>query len=324
MKPVWKQTKENLIIRAKVISAIRDFFEEEGFLEVETPTLVVSPDPSPFNEVLETKTLSGERLFLTPSPEFFLKKLLVAGFTDIFEITRAYRDRQEKDNLHLTEFTILEWYRSGADYLSLMADCENLVGFVCQQIKEKSKINFSPPWPRISCAEAFKKYAKVDLDKFLDINTARKICKQKNYNISPETTWEEMYHQIFLNEVEPYLIKMPAVILFDYPAPLAALSKIKEDNPCYAERFEFYLGGLEMGNGYSELTDWQEQEKRLKADIKARKKKKMKVFDYDQGFVEALKEGLPKTAGIAVGLNRLVMFFTGSTDIHQVAPFSVL
>lgn len=329
MKPVWKQIKEsprlkeNLIIRAKVISAVRDFFEEEGFLEMETPTLVASPDPSPFNEVLETKALSGERLFLTPSPEFFLKKLLVAGLTNIFEITKAYRDRQEKDNLHLTEFTILEWYRDNADYLDLMQDCENLVGFICCRVKKKSKINLSPPWIRISCKEAFQKYAKVDLDEFLDINQARKICEQKKYNILTETTWEEMYHQIFLNEVEPHLVKMPAVILYDYPAPLAALSKIKENDTNYAERFEFYLGGLEMGNGYSELTDWQEQEKRLKADVEIRKKKGMKVFDYDQDFVEALKSGIPKTAGIAVGLDRLVMLFTGSSDIHEVTPFAV-
>lgn len=347
----WKKIKENprlkenLLVKAQILGAIREFFQHEGFTEMDTPTMVVSPDPNPFNEVLETKTVLGEKLFFTSSPEFFLKKLLAAGLKNIYQITKAYRDQQEKDPLHLREFTILEWYRNGADYTDLMVDCENLVNFVFERfynqvqsskLKVKShslklkiityqgtKITISPPWQRISCQEAFKQYADINLDEFLEEKRAREICRKKGYRITQKNTWEELYHQVFLNEIEPELLKFPTLILYDYPAPLAALSKIKESDPHYAERFEFYLGGLEMGNGYSELTDWQDQEKRLQADITTRKAKRMKVFDYDHDLIQALKEGLPKTAGIAVGVDRLAMLFTDSTDIHEVTPFAV-
>ena len=342
-----KKLQENLLVKAQVLAAIREFFGKEGFWEMDTPTLVTSPDPSFFNEVFEIRSLNQERLFLAPSPEFFLKKLLVAGLKNIYQITKAYRDQQEEDSLHLREFTILEWYRNNAAYTDLMEDCENLVSFIQERLNSQiqnskgkiqsanwrtklktliyqgRKIDLAPPWPRISCREAFEKYAKVNLDEFLDKKKAIKICRAKGYQASEKTTWEELYHQVFLNEVEPQLVKLPAVILYDYPAPLAALSKIKKSNPQYAERFEFYLAGLEIGNGYSELTDPQEQEKRLKADIKARKAKKMKVFDYDHDFMAALKEGLPKTAGIAVGVDRLAMLFTNSADIREVTPFAL-
>jgi len=323
--PLLRQKLED---KAKIISAIREFFDQEGFLEIDTPNLVQYPDPNPFNEVFEIKTSLGERLFLTPSPEFNLKKILSLGIKNIYQIGKAYRDRQENDPLHLKEFMILEWYRNKANYFDLMSDCENLIAFICRKMKKNpnklifqgNQINLSFPWKKISCKEAFEKYAGIILDEFIDINSARQICREKGYAINPKNTWEEMYHQIFLNEVEPKIKKEPAVILFDYPAPLAALSIIKKDNPNYAERFEFYLGGLEIGNGYSELTDWQEQEKRLKDDIKKRKEKKMKLFDCDQELVEALKRGLPPTAGIAVGIDRLIMLFTDSADIRRVSP----
>lgn len=167
------------------------------------------------------------------------------------------------------------------------------------------------------------KYANVDLDEFLKIDEAGTICRKKGYLVEEKNTWEELYHQIFLNEVEPKLPKKQPLFLYDYPAPLAALSKIKESDPKYAERFEFYIGGLELGNGYSELTDGSEQEKRLKQDLETRKVKKMRVFDYDREFVDALKEGIPKTAGIAVGVDRLTMLFTDSADIHEVTPLAV-
>jgi len=360
MNYIWEKIKnqpalkKKQIIKSKVLGAIREFFQKEGFMEIDTPCLVKFPDPSPFNEVFEFSSLNQERLYLTPSPEFFLKKFLVAGFKNVYQITKAYRDQQENDPLHLKEFTILEWYRDNADYTDLMIDCENLVSFIQERLQNivksskcplrpsfseaskvkscssKLKINYlgkkidlTPPWMRISCKEAFKKYANVNLDEFLDIEKAREICQQKGYQINKNNSWEELYHQIFLNEVEPKLPKENPLILYDYPSPLAALSKIKESDSQYAERFEFYIGGLELGNGYSELTDFQEQEKRLINDMKTRGERKMKVFDYDHDFVAALKEGMNKTTGIAVGIDRLVMLFTDSTDIHEVTPFAL-
>jgi len=346
---------QNSIIKASIFKLIREFFDQKGFLEFDSPNMVLSPDPSPFNEVFETKSISGDRIFLTPSPEFFLKKAIAGGLRNIYQLTKACRDNQEKDPVHLKEFTILEWYRDGATYLDLMHDCENIVNYVFDNLSKiqnskfkiqnchrrlagsrtmrdsskfniieynNIKVNLSSPWQRISCKEAFEKYANVNLDEFMEIENARKTCVNKGYQVNTSDTWEELYHQIFLNEVEPKLPKDQPLILYDYPAPLAALSKIKKDNPLYVERFEFYIGGLELGNGYSELTDKDEQIKRLENDLKIRKEKGMKTFEYDKEFVNAVGE-MPKTAGIAVGIDRLIMLFTNSPDIHEVSPFSL-
>jgi len=316
---------EIFVVKSQILKTIRKFFDQEGFIEVDTPNLVVSPDPCYFNEVFK---IQDKELYLTTSPEFAIKKLLSQGLKNVYQITKAYRDWQENDPLHLNEFTILEWYRDKSTYLDLIKDCENLIKNIAKSLNlktltyQKQEIDLNLPWQKISCKQAFEKYAKVNLDEFLDIKKALKTCKDKGYQVSEKNSWEELYHQVFLNEVEPYLPKQQPLVLYDYPAPLAALSQIKKDNPNYAERFEFYIGGLEMGNGYSELTDWQEQEKRLKNDLKVRQEKEMKIFDYDHEFVNALKKGIPKTAGIAVGVDRLIMLFTDSTNIHEVTPLS--
>ncbi|MGB9706810.1 MAG: EF-P lysine aminoacylase EpmA, partial [Microgenomates group bacterium] len=303
---------------------LRQFFKSQGFTEVETPLMVPYPDPSPFNEVFEVSPVLGKRAYLTPSPEFFMKKLLAQGSGSIFQICKAFRDSPEISPLHNPEFTILEWYRVNADYTDIMTDCENLLNFILQTTPKAltPPISLALPWQRLSVKQAFQKYANVDLDEFLDLQKARQICQKKGYQVNPDSSWEQLYHQIFLNEVEPKLPKDKPLILYDYPAPLAALARLKADDPRYAERFEFYIGGLELGNGYSELTDWQEQEKRLKQDLQQRKKLGMRLFEYDKDFIQAVKN-LPPCGGIAVGVDRLIMTLTGAKTISEVLPFPV-
>jgi len=330
--------------RQAIIGLIRDYFIRKGFVEVETPLLVPCPDPSPCNEVFEILAVGKKRAFLAPSPEFFMKRLIANGFKRIFQICKAFRNPQETGPLHNPEFTILEWYRTGADYTDLMVDSENLVNFIYksfliqmknEKLKIKNykakiknliyyqdqKIDIAPPWIKLSVKEVFKKYAKVNLDEFLDFRKAKEIAKKRGYRVEKDTTWEQIYHQVFLNEVEPKLPKDKSVILYDYPAQLAEGAKLKDSNLKYAERFEFYIGGLELGNGYSELTNWQEQEKRFKIALTERQRLKMKVFDYDHDFINVLKKGLPKCAGMAVGIDRLIMLFTNAKTIKQVIPF---
>jgi len=195
-----KINKQIIKTKANILKSIRDFFGKEGFLEIDTPTLVSSPDPSPFNEVFK---IEGKNLYLTPSPEFNIKKLISLGLKNVYQITKAYRDWQENDPLHLNEFTILEWYRDNADYSDLMTDCENLLNHIIKNlIYQKRKIDLSPPWQRISCKEAFGKYAQVNLDEFFEIRNAQRICKNKGYQVNERTSWEELYLQIFLNEVD--------------------------------------------------------------------------------------------------------------------------
>lgn len=309
-----------LKIREKIIDSIRDFFKSQGFTEVETPLMTTYPDPSPFNEVFEVHSVAGKKFYLAPSPEFYMKKLLAAGSGNIFQICKAFRDGQESP-IHSPEFTILEWYRTNADYKDIMKDCENLVSFITRNSqsvigKLKNNINIIPPWKRISVKEAFAKYANINLDEFLDIKKARKICQKHGYHLNPSHSWEQLYHQIFLNEVEPKLPTQNPLILYDYPAPLAALARLKKDNPNYAERFEFYIAGLELGNGYSELTDSKEQEKRLKKDLTTRKKLGMRLFPYDKEFVTAVGK-MPPCGGIAVGIDRLIMALTDIKTIKE-------
>ena len=324
---------EKIKIKSQIIKSIRSFFDNHGFTEVDTPTLVKSPDPSTYHEVFETNSLTGEKLYLIPSPEFFLKRLVSQGMRNIYQITKCYRDGTENDLLHRREFTMIEWYRDNADYTNLMADCEKMTEFVTEELYgfrikfgmtgEKHNLRLSvTPWPRISCKEAFIKYAQVDLDNFTTTNHARNICRQKGYAVDG-ADWEQLYHQVFLNEIEPELVKIPAFFLCDYPAQLAELSQVKKNHPKYAERFEWYMNGIEIGNGYSELTDWRELERRLKEEIVERKKREMKVFDYDHEFVDTLKEGFPRTAGIAVGIDRLVMKLIGEREIHKVSPYNL-
>ncbi|MFH1840672.1 MAG: EF-P lysine aminoacylase EpmA [Candidatus Shapirobacteria bacterium] len=306
-------------LKAQIFAAIREFFTQKGFSEADTPLLVKHPDPSLYHEVFEVKS-GQETYYLSPSPEIYLKKLISEGARNIYQITKSFRENEENDCLHLREFTILEWYRDGANYSDLIADCQNLVALISQKTALKSP---SPPYPQLTCQEVFQRYAGVNLIEFLDINKARQIAQKKGYRVEKVTTWEQLYHQIFLNEVEPKLCTLPAFFLLDYPPLLAELAQTKKEPPHWAERVEFHLKGLEIANGYTELTDAQEQKKRFQIDIQERKKRGMKVFDYDRKFIAALKRGLPPTAGMALGVDRLVMALTGTKDIHQITLSSL-
>lgn len=316
----WKRIHDNpalwerYFIREKVICAIRSFFEKEKFHEVETPVLISHPPAESYLDVFETKLLDRNRretpCYLSTSPEVSLKKLMVAGLGNCYSITRSFRNMETQSKTHNPEFTILEWYRVGADYTDIMNECERLF----------THIGLKHQWERITVAAAFKKYAAVDFDMFFD--HAPEIARKKGYKLEEGTTWEELYNQIFLNEVEPNLGRgKTATILYEFPTQLAALAKKKAKDPRFAERFEVYAGGLELADAYSELTDPIEQEERFKKELAELKRSGKTMYDYDHDFIEALKIGLPKCAGIAVGIDRLVMLLAGTKDIADILFF---
>lgn len=316
--------------RGRIVKAIRDFFDKEGFFEVETPILVKAPDPCFSNEVLETKVKFKKgikRAFLIPSPEIFIKRLLAnSSFERVFEITRAFRNNEEVGRYHLLEFTILEWYRKGKDYISILKDCEMLINFIYQSVFEKTvfsyqgkEIDLKRPWMRVKVSEAFEKFAGVNLDEFLEEEIARKIIEKKGYQIGKETTWEEMFNQILLNEIEPRLAEMnKPVFLMDYPLRVGAMAKGKDKK--YVERFELYIGGMEIANAFSELTDIKEQKERFEKELEERKERRMKLFDYDRQFLKNLGK-IEKLGGVALGVDRLVMLFTNKGDINKTVSF---
>lgn len=324
-RPYW--------VREAVIDAIRAYFKSHGFHEVSTPSLLPVPSTEPFLEVFQTELRDDQghtsQAFLPSSPEFALKKLLAAGSGSIFEITKSFRNGEGQSGRHNPEFTILEWYHTPGDYMTVAADFEELMRYVfvavnrgqshrlCYQGKEYS---LEAPWERISVAEAFQKYVGIDTETMLDRVRLAAYGKQHGYQVTEQTTWEEMWNQIMANEIEPHLgIKGPT-ILYDYPVAQAALAK-KAKDPRFAERFEVFMAGYELGNCFSELTDPDEQEARCLADLAERKKLGKTEYGMDTDFIAALRLGMPETGGIAVGVDRLAAIFADVPRIQDVLFF---
>ena len=343
--------REQLLLREQVLLAIRKFFRQAGFNEVETPLLVKSPGSEPYLEVfateLENEQGQKQPAYLLTSPEYAMKKLLAGGLSKIFQICKSFRNQESLGGTHNPEFTILEWYRTEADYTDIMADFANLLLFISQelqsfyahrtgdfagQIQARLKNNFleyrgqhydlAVPYQRLTVAAAFEEYVGVTESELLLVEKLRQVAQGKNYPLAGQETWDELFYQLFLNEIEPSLAKLDhPVIIYDYPLSQAALSKKKADNPNFAERFEVYLAGLELGNAFSELTDAEEQSARLKAELKLRQSLGKTAYDLDEDFIEALKTGLPSTGGIAVGIDRLIMLFADVENIDETLFF---
>ena len=285
--------------RAKIIQSVRSFFIGRGYLEVETPNLIRSPTPE-----IHIDAVSADDGFMHTSPELCMKRMLSAGYSKIFQVCKCYRNG-ERGNRHLPEFTLLEWYRSGADYKDLMDECEVLIFHVARDLELGDKIDYmgrtvelKGPWMRISVHEAFGLFSTVDVE---------------------EAIAGDNFDDIMISNIEPMLYQ-PS-FLYDYPASLASLARLKENDPNLAERFELYIGGMELANAFSELTDVHEQEERFIGDRNARKALGKKEYPFPDGFIRDLEE-MPASAGIAFGIDRLVMLLTGKTRIDDVVSFT--
>jgi len=289
-----------LEMRAKLIQGIRHFFINSSFLEVDTPVRIPSPAPEEHIEALRS-----EDWFLQTSPELCMKRLLAAGYPRIFQICKCFR-AGERGDLHLPEFTMLEWYVAGFDYRQLMAQCRNLIVAVAQnqgltEIKRDNRtIALTPPWESITVEDAFLRYAPLTLDEALGQGT---------------------FDEILVDCIEPRLGIGKPTFLYDYPASLAALAKLKDNHRTVSERFELYIGGLEIANGFSELTDAREQRQRFEEALKKRASKNWARYIMPEKFLQSL-ENLPSCAGIALGLDRLVMIMTGANCMDDVVAFT--
>lgn len=293
-----------LWLRANVIKAVRDFFWERGFLEVETPLLI--PANAPEEHINPITALTSWQL--QTSPEICMKRLLCRGHQKLFQISHCWRSN-ERGSRHLSEFTMLEWYRTGCDYQTLMVDCEELlqrVATICRPdskhyVHKNSKVDPFAAWQRISVQQAFFKFGQVDVWSCLK---------------------EGLYEEILTSVIEPSLAAFNSpVILMDYPVELAALARAKPSNGELAERFELYVGGLELANGFSELNDPGEQRRRFDEANLFRKNAGQSVLPLPEPFLENLAL-LPQSAGIALGIDRLVMLTAGADSIDEVVTFS--
>ena len=291
----------NLRLRARIIQAVRSFFIERTYLEIDTPIRIPAPAPEAHIEAV-----ASEEYFLQTSPELCMKQLLAAGYSRVFQICKCFR-KNERGRKHLPELTMLEWYRAGGNYYDLMDDCQDLIGFIAQKTTgsnllryQEQAIPLDPPWPRLAVAEAFRQYASMDVE---------------------EALAKDCFEEVMVNDIEPHLGTTGPLFLYDYPAVLGALARLKPDNSRVAERFELYVAGIELCNGFSELTDPAEQRTRFESEQKLRQSLDKPVYPMPQKFLASLND-MPAACGNALGLDRLVMLFADTADIDDVVAFT--
>jgi lysyl-tRNA synthetase class 2 len=325
----FKKRLPYLEVRMKLIKSVRQFFDHQKFYEVQTPVLQTSPGMDThihaFKTELKDIDLSlKDALYLHTSPEFAMKKLLVAGLPKIFQICPVFRNA-EGSKLHNPEFTMIEWYRSEADYKDIMNDCTDLLRHIAKTLEIRSykyKDYECDPyikWQKISVKEAFKEYAEIDLDECLNnTDLFKEKVKELKIHTASDDRWDDLFFRIMAEKIEPYLGMKAPCILYDYPASMAALSKKKSDNPNYAERFELFICGIEIANAFSELTDAKEQLERFENEMKIKYELYLEKYPIDYDFIKALEKGMPESGGVALGVDRLVMLACGCSDISEV------
>ena len=325
---------KNARLRARLCGELRRAFEAMAYEEVETPCLVPAPgmEPhiDPFLAPYRPPEGSPRPLWLHSSPEYAMKRLLSLGWERVFQLARVFRNG-EVSATHNPEFTLLEFYRAGTDYRGIMEDLERLVdrcarallpGGGTRVVRDGRALDLAAPYDRLGVAEAFSRFAGVDLAA-CDGDASRLAAAARAAGHDPGPggePFDDVFFRVFLHAVEPRLGVERPVYLVDWPASMAALAKVKRDDPRWAERFELYAGGLELANGYTELNDAAEQRRRLVEEQALRARLGRPVFPLDERFIEAVGR-MPDAGGVAVGLDRLLMLLAGARSIEEVLLF---
>jgi lysyl-tRNA synthetase class 2 len=316
--------------RSAIVRALRTWFEGQGFSEVETPILQVSPGNETHLHAPSTELMSADGTrqvrYLRTSPEFACKKLLAAGETSIFEFARVFRDR-ERGDLHLPEFTMLEWYRAHSPYDAAMADSIVVIARAAQatgigQFCYRGRLAdpFAEP-ELLTVAAAFDRFAGIDLlASVIDGKGDRAVLVSAAHDkvrIGDDDTWSDIFSKILVEYVEPRLGQGRLTLLYEYPAPEAALARLKPSDPRVAERFEVYACGVELANGFGELNDAEEQRRRFLIAMDEKARRYGERYPLDEEFLAAMAK-MPEASGVALGFDRLVMLASGAVRIDQV------
>lgn len=329
------QVKKTFEIRSKIISAIREFLDSQGFIEVETPTLQEiygGASARPF--VTHHSTLDYD-FYLKISDELYLKRLIIGGFEKVYEIDKDFRN-EGIDRFHNPEFTMMECYWAYADYNQMMELTEELYVFVAKKVLGTTKvrfgprqIDFKPPWQKLTMKKGLKKYAKIDVDKLSD-KEIQNLLKKHQLIVEERPTLTGVAAGFnrgvaiatLFELVEPHLIQPTFVT--DFPKETTALCKPKIEDPTLIERFEPYIAGFEVGNAYSELNDPLVQKEFFEAQVKAAKSGDTQAHPMDEPFLEAMEYGMPPMGGLGLGIDRIVMLLTNSQNIRDVILFPTL
>jgi lysyl-tRNA synthetase class 2 len=320
-----------LLARNRILQALRAWFTARDFIEVDTAALQVSPANETHLHAFATKWRApgGDQhpLYLRTSPEFACKKLIAAGEQRIFEVAHVWRNR-ERGALHHPEFTLIEWYRARESYETLMDDCAAILAETARTagVKEftfrgRQADPFANP-ERLTVAEAFARHADIDLLMTLEDGEGDRallaaMATTAGIRVGDDDTWGDIFSRVIVEKVEPRLGLGRATILYEYPAPQAALARRKAGDPRVAERFELYMCGVELANAFGELTDAAEQRARFEADMAEKQRIYGERNPLDEDFLAALAK-MPDASGIALGFDRLVMLATGASHIEQV------
>lgn len=311
---VNEKSKETFIIRSKVIKWIRNFLDKKGFLEVETPMMHSIPGGAtakPFKTFHEALNLN---LFLRIAPELYLKRLIIGGFEKIYELNKSFRN-EGMDKLHNPEYTMLELYQAYSDYNEMMDFTEEIIHLLVKEVFSNLKIgyenefiDFSLPWKRMTLETAFKEYAGIDLNDKEEIEKLLKQLEEKGKKKDLLKLFESLCQTKIINPT----------FITDFPIENSPLSKGKKDNPKLAERFELFIGRIEVANAFSELNDPLEQRKRFQKQLI---EKEEGIIEIDEDYIKALEYGMPPTGGVGIGIDRLVMLLTNSNSIRDVILF---
>jgi lysyl-tRNA synthetase, class II len=315
------ETRSRFIARAKVITTIRRFLDDEGFVEVETPVLQPLYGGAMARPFTTHHNALDRDLYLRIATELYLKRLIVGGLERVYEIGKNFRN-EGVDTTHNPEFTVLEWYEAYADYLDVANRCERLVYAVSQAVGYEGEFDFTPPWKRETLAGAVLDRTGIDILALRERDALAAGMRDRGVSVREDATWPQLVDDLVSDHVEPTLAQ-PTVLL-DFPIEISPLAKEHRQTPGLVERFEAFVGGMEIANAFTELNDPDEQRRRFESQRRFAAAGDDEAQPYDEAFVRALEQGMPPTGGIGIGIDRLVMAMTNTRSIRDVVLFPAL
>ncbi len=316
-----EEARELFMVRARVIAAVRRFLDAEGFIEVETPVLQPLYGGALARPFTTHHNALNREFYLRIATELYLKRLIVGGLERVYELGKDFRN-EGVDTTHNPEFTMLEWYEAYADYEDIAARCEHLVAYVAAEAGYTGEIDLTPPWRRERLPEAILTRTGIDIMELRDRDDLAHAMTARGLSVPKDDTWSQLVDELLSKHVEPTLIE--PTFLMDYPVELSPFAKRHRSVEGLVERFEAYVGGMEIANAFTELNDPDEQRRRFEEQRALAGAGDEETQPYDEAFVEALEQGMPPTGGIGIGIDRLVMVITGKRSIREVVLFPAM
>jgi lysyl-tRNA synthetase class 2 len=316
-----EEARDLFITRARVISAVRRFLDAEGFIEVETPVLQPLYGGALARPFTTHHNALNREFYLRIATELYLKRLIVGGLERVYELGKDFRN-EGVDTTHNPEFTMLEWYEAYADYEDIAARCERLVAYAASEGGYSGEIDLSPPWRRERLPQAILDRTGIDIMELTSREQLAESMAARGLPVKGDDTWPQLVDELLSKHVEPTLIE--PTFLIDYPVALSPFAKRHRSIPGLVERFEAYVGGIEIANAFTELNDPDEQRRRFEEQRALAGAGDEETQPYDEAFLEALEQGMPPTGGIGIGIDRLVMVITGKRSIREVVLFPAM